>query len=69
MTTCPACAAWCATSEKQLANRLANVAGMPDVQTYACPQCGGTEWATSDAMVVKDEPSTLRRFLERVRLW
>lgn len=45
--TCPVCASWCATSDAMLKNRQKNMAGVPGATVHSCPQCGGTDWATS----------------------
>lgn len=55
MTICAMCIPWCATTEHLLANRLANIARSPGVQTHACLNCGGVEWATTDKFVVREE--------------
>src|SRR5258708_28922948 len=64
---CPTCTAWCATTERQRANRLRNMAaGGAGVQPYACPECGGIEWATTDLFVSPDGPDKRRSFLQRL---
>ena len=57
MTVCSNCTPWCATTEQQLAVRLKNIAAAPEVKPYECPNCGGIEWASTDALVVKAEPN------------
>lgn len=48
---CGTCTAWCSTTEKQLANRLANMRNAPGGQPYPCPQCDSIAWATTREMI------------------
>jgi hypothetical protein len=48
---CENCSRWAATTDVQLANRLRNMASMNNVGTHSCPNCGGTEWATTHEMI------------------
>lgn len=53
---CDYCRPWCATTEKQLANRVADlIHGGPDTMIHPCPSCNGKEWATTDKMVIKEQ--------------
>lgn len=65
MSLCPNCTPWCATTEKQLANRLKNM-DAPAARPFECPVCCGVEWATTDKMISATPPSRLRKFIERV---
>ena len=57
MTTCPFCLDnMAARSERQLMVRRANIDSCPHVLLSTCPQCHGTEWATTDYMVDPDPP-------------
>lgn len=51
MTTCPFCLAMASRSKAALDNRIANIKAYPEVRIAECPQCGGTEWATTDATI------------------
>lgn len=54
MAICERCEPWCATTRRQLKVRAQNLryGGEP----YPCEQCGGTEWATTEAFI-GEEPS------------
>lgn len=53
---CPACTPWCATTEKQFANRQANMNCDPQVKPHNCPECGSAAWATTRVMI-RAEPA------------
>lgn len=57
---CPVCTPWCATSEAQLKNRLANMRDVPRVATHPCPRCGSMAWATTRAFIKEDTRSRPR---------
>lgn len=61
---CDNCKPLCATTHKQLENRLLNLLGNLDMTIHPCSKCGGTEWASTDAYVVLQK-SRWRRFLDR----
>lgn len=61
---CPACRDLCARTEAQLENRRLNISLMPKVHPYPCTSCGGTDWATTDAMVAPEPPSMWRRLVD-----
>jgi len=55
--TCAFCEPMCATTERQLADRLKRMRQIPDVPVLPCSKCGSTDWATTDKFVVRrDEP-------------
>lgn len=49
--TCGNCREWGATTEAQRASRIHRQREHPDVGTYACPVCGGTDWVTTREMI------------------
>lgn len=51
--TCPTCEHWAATTEKQLYNRREIIKKHPQVEVHKCPKCGGIDWATTNAFVMK----------------
>jgi hypothetical protein len=67
-TRCPTCTPWCATTEAQFFNRLANIRGNPQAQPLACPECGSIDWATSRDMI-RTEPVEQRRPWWRRMFW
>lgn len=68
---CPICTPWCATSETQLKNRLANMRDFAGSGTdpYPCPRCGSMAWATTRAFIKEDTRprSRWRRLMDRIR--
>jgi hypothetical protein len=49
--TCSFCEPMCATTEKQLADRLSRMRQIPDIPILQCSKCGSTDWATTDKFV------------------
>ena len=58
MTICPQCKPWAATTHRQLINRVTNMTDNASVKVHPCPNCGGTEWAITDALIVDEESET-----------
>jgi hypothetical protein len=52
--TCPTCQRWVARDLNQWRIRDTNIKAYPDVRSHACPDCGGTDWATA-LPIPKDE--------------
>lgn len=68
--TCPACMQWCATTEAQLAIRMKNITGAPEVQPHPCPSCHGTDWAISRKMIKEEAPrSRLSSWMRPTPMW
>jgi len=55
--TCAYCQSWSATTERQLATRFRNMAASPDATPFPCPQCGGTDWATTREHILPPLPA------------
>ena len=53
--TCPTCQHWTATSKSQLQRRLDNIARFPQVGVHHCPDCGATDWATTNEFIVTND--------------
>ncbi len=52
MTTCPFCLDNMASrSQRELTMRKAKISRFPQVKLSECPQCKGTEWATTTDMI------------------
>lgn len=61
MTTCAHCLKyWAARTPAQLDIRRINMASAPNATPAPCPQCDGTEWATTDTLI-KEMPATRGR--------
>lgn len=60
---CRVCRQWCATSQKQIANRRRNLL-MEGPSVYPCPQCDSIAWATCEAFVAEN-----RSVWQRVKDW
>lgn len=62
VTICEYCLVnFAANSYKELQNRRENMKIHHQVRVYRCPVCGGTDWATTEIMIPKDQidsPST-----------
>ncbi len=66
MSLCEFCLSnFTATDEAQLASRRKNMAANPHVAVAPCPQCDGTEWATTELMIKPDSPPWYRRLLSK----
>lgn len=57
LSFCRNCKPMFATSAAQLNVRRGLVNANPQVFAHACPHCGSTDWATSDAFIHPDPPS------------
>lgn len=49
--TCSNCEPWAAKTRKALNNRLRNTLINPYPKPFECPNCGGTDWMLTDALV------------------
>jgi hypothetical protein len=65
---CDHCRPWASTSKKQLKIRLRNLDYNQDASVFACPRCGGGEWATTDKFIV-EKPSLLRRIIKYLKTY
>lgn len=51
--TCANCEGWAAKSLEQLRRRLRNIEEHPEVTPHVCPNCKGTDWATTEEFIKK----------------
>ena len=66
MTICSYCLEHMAPrTAKQLASRKGDMAAHPQVKFGPCPVCGGTEWATTEAMITEPQ-SWVAGYFERL---
>jgi len=62
MTICDVCSPWAARTTEQLANRIASLRLVPELEFNRCPKCRSTEWATTPCFLTNPRDLRYRRW-------